>query len=207
MPRQTILIVEDDERSRRLLHDFLNASGYKIVMVETGTAAVELVNQRKPNLILLDMLLPDLSGLDVACMLKSRPDTRHIPIIAVTAYAMLADAQAAIESGCDAYLSKPIYLRDLMMVIATLRSRRRPAGARGMPAGVLPSAGTMNWTARKKALIVIAVRGGMISLRAACERYMLSEAELSQWRAAFDRDGIRGLYAKNLPRRTPSKWS
>src|ERR1700682_2426671 len=107
MPRKTILIVEDNEPSRRLLNDVLDASGYRVVLAETGTAAIEVARQEKLHLILLDMRLPDISGLDVARALRSLPNARHIPIIAVTAHAMIGDAQIVIEHGCDAYISKP----------------------------------------------------------------------------------------------------
>src|SRR5438067_656484 len=124
MPRKTILIVEDNELNRRLLNDVLDASGYRVVLARTGTAAIEAARQEKLHLILLDMRLPDISGLDVARTLRSLPNARHIPIVAVTAHAMLGDNQIVIEHGCNAYLSKPINIHDLLALVDILLSRR-----------------------------------------------------------------------------------
>jgi two-component system cell cycle response regulator DivK len=99
MPRKTILIVEDNELNRRLLNDVLDASGYLVVLAETGVAAIEVAHQEIFNLILLDMRLPDISGLDVARALRSLPNARHSPIIAVTAHAMLGDEQIVGVDG------------------------------------------------------------------------------------------------------------
>jgi two-component system cell cycle response regulator DivK len=208
MPRKTILIIEDDESSRRILTDVLNARGYNVTAGDMGAAAIELVYRQNPHLILLDIRLPDLSGLDIARRLKSSPATRHIPIIAVTAYAMRGDAGRALDSGCDAYVAKPFHLPDLLVLIAILLSRH-PLSTESRPGtGILPAAGSMRWSARKKAVVVIAVRSGMISIREASRRYMVSDAELADWREALDRDGIPGLLAKNLRRRrTPPKLS
>jgi two-component system cell cycle response regulator DivK len=205
MPQRTILIIEDDESSRRILNDVLNTRGYKVVTAGTGSAGFELVYRLNPHLILLDIRLPDISGLDLARSLKSSPVTRHIPIVAVTAYAMRGDARRAIESGCDAYVGKPVHLPDLLVLIAILLSWHPQSTESRASTGILPPTGTMRWTARKKAVVVIAIRSGMISQREASQRYMVSDAELSEWREALDRDGIPGLLAKNLSRRTQSR--
>jgi two-component system cell cycle response regulator DivK len=199
MPQKKILVVEDDETGRRLLNAILSASGYVVLIAETGTLAIELAQEerKKPDLILLDIRLPDISGLEVARMLKSSPDTGNIPIIAVTAYAMPGDAQKVMESGCNAYVSKPINVRDLTVLVETFLSWPR----RQHPAGGLPPAGLKRWSAWRKAAVVIAVRSGTISVREACDRYTLSEEELSQWREAFDRDGIAGLRVRTRSRR------
>jgi two-component system, cell cycle response regulator DivK len=202
MPVTRILVVDDHEPSRRLLVDFLGAGGYSVITADTGAAAIALAHQARLKLIVLDLVLPDLSGLDIARSLKSRPETAKIPILAVTAQAMLGDAQRAMESGCDAYLPKPVRLRDLTVLISALVSRRIPPHDGGPLAGVLPSTGSkIKWSPRRKALLVIAIRSGMISLRDACERYFLSPDELSHWRGAFDRDGIAGLYSTKQRRR------
>jgi two-component system cell cycle response regulator DivK len=199
MPRKTILIVEDNELSRRLLNDVLEARGYRIVLAATGTAAIEVARQEKLHLILLDMRLPEISGLDVVRALRSLPNARHIPIIAVTAYAMRGDEQI---DGCDAYMSRPINIHDVLALIDILLSRSR-SGRRS--AGILPPAGsTTRWSAQRKAVVLIAIRGGMISLPEACGRYSLSQEELSEWRRAFERNGIAGLSVKKISRRSGS---
>ena len=205
MPRKTILIVEDNELSRRLLNDVLDARGYRIVLAATGTAAIEVARQEKLHLILLDMRLPDISGLDVVRALRSLANARHIPIIAVTAYAMRGDEQIVMAHGCDAYMSKPINIRDVLALIDILLSRSR-SGRRS--AGILPPAGsTTRWSAQRKAVVLIAIRGGMISLPEACARYSVSQEELSEWRRAFERHGIAGLSVKKISRRSRSNGS
>src|SRR5687768_2026474 len=106
MSQKRILVVEDNEPHRRLMNDILSASGYVVSMAETGASGIELAQAKreKPNLILLDMRLPDISGLEVARMLTATPSTCKIPIIAVTAQAMLGDEQIPMESGCNAYV-------------------------------------------------------------------------------------------------------
>jgi two-component system, cell cycle response regulator DivK len=118
-----ILIIEDNELHRRLLNDVLDARGYVVLLAETGGSGIELAHREKPDLILLDRGLPDISGLDVARTLKSTPSTRNVPIIAVTAYAMPGDERELIKSGCDAYLSKPFRVRDLLVLVATFLPR------------------------------------------------------------------------------------
>jgi two-component system cell cycle response regulator DivK len=207
MPRKTILIVEDNELSRRLLNDVLDARGYRVVLAATGTAAIEVARQEKLHLILLDMRLPDISGLDVARALRSLPNARHVPIIAVTAYAMRGDEQIVMAHGCDAYMSKPINIHDVLALIDMLLSRSHSGSSR-RSAGILPPAGsTTRWSAQRKALVLIAIRGGMISLPEACARYSVSQEELSEWRRAFERHGIAGLSVKKISRRSRSNGS
>ena len=199
MSQKKILVVENNATDRRLLNAILSASGYVVLIAETGASAIKLTQQeerKEPHLILLDIRLPDISGLEVARMLKSASSTCNIPIIAVTAYAMPGDAQKVMESGCNAYVSKPINVRDLTVLVETFLSWPR----RGPPAGVLPRAGLKRWSAWEKAALVIAVRSGTISVREACDHCLLSEEELSQWKEAFDRDGIAGLRVKTRPR-------
>ena len=198
MSQKKILVVENNATDRRLLNAILSASGYVVLIAETGASAIKLTQEerKKPDLILLDIRLPDISGLEVARMLKSASSTCNIPIIAVTAYAMPGDAQKVMESGCNAYVSKPINVRDLTVLVETFLSWPR----RGPPAGVLPRAGLKRWSAWEKAAVVIAVRSGTISVREACDHCLLSEEELSQWKEAFDRDGIAGLRVKTRPR-------
>ncbi len=112
-----ILIVEDNELNMKLLHDVLEAHGYATIETATGEGALGLARQAQPALILLDLQLPDISGLDVVRFLKEHRATRAIPVIAVTAFAMVGDESKAMASGCDAYVAKPIMLRDFLALV------------------------------------------------------------------------------------------
>jgi two-component system cell cycle response regulator DivK len=106
--QKTILIVEDNELNMKLFNDLLEAHGYKTVQTRSGTEALELARSHKPDLILMDIQLPEVSGLQVTQWIKEDPGLRHIPVIAVTAYAMKGDEEKIRAGGCEAYLSKPI---------------------------------------------------------------------------------------------------
>jgi two-component system, cell cycle response regulator DivK len=112
-----ILIVEDNELNMKLLHDLLEAHGYPTITTREGAAALALARERRPDLILMDLQLPDMSGLDAVRELKRDPLTREIPVIAVTAFAMVGDDRRALSSGCDAYVSKPIALGAFLQTV------------------------------------------------------------------------------------------
>jgi len=116
-PRGTILIVEDNELNLKLLKDILDFQGYSTVVTGLGAAAVDLARQHLPDLILLDIQLPDISGEEAARRLKADERTRAIPIIAVTAFAMPGDREKVLHSGCDAYLSKPLNIREFLALV------------------------------------------------------------------------------------------
>ncbi len=116
-PRGTILIVEDNELNLKLLKDILDFQGYSTVVTGLGAAAVDLARQHRPDLILLDIQLPDISGEEAARRLKADERTRAIPIIAVTAFAMPGDREKVLHSGCDAYLSKPLNIREFLALV------------------------------------------------------------------------------------------
>ena len=103
-----VLIVEDNELNMKLFNDLLEANGYGTIQTRSGVEAVELVRKHKPDLILMDIQLPEVSGLEVIRWLKDDEATRHIPVIAVTAFAMKGDEEKIRQGGCEAYLSKPI---------------------------------------------------------------------------------------------------
>ena len=105
---KTIMIVEDNEMNMKLFHDLLEAHGYQTVETRNGLEAVELARTHRPDLILMDIQLPEVSGLDVAGWIKEDDDLRTIPIIAVTAFAMKGDEERIRRGGCEAYISKPI---------------------------------------------------------------------------------------------------
>lgn len=114
-----ILVVEDNELNMKLLNDVLEAHGFDVLSTPRGKIAIELAREHHPDLILMDLQLPDLSGLDATRRLKADEATKDIPVIAVTAFAMAGDAQKALDHGCDAYVAKPIVLRDFLDLIAS----------------------------------------------------------------------------------------
>jgi two-component system cell cycle response regulator DivK len=107
MPK-TILIVEDNELNMKLFSDLLEANGYRTVQTRNGVEAVGLARQHRPDLILMDIQLPEVSGLQVTQWLKDDEELRTIPVIAITAFAMKGDEEKIRQGGCEAYLSKPI---------------------------------------------------------------------------------------------------
>jgi two-component system cell cycle response regulator DivK len=113
-----ILVVEDNELNMKLLNDVLEAHGYEVMSTGRGQVAVEWARQYQPDLILMDLQLPDLSGLEATRQLKADKKTREIPVIAVTAFAMAGDEKKALAHGCDAYVAKPIVLRDFLNLVA-----------------------------------------------------------------------------------------
>jgi two-component system, cell cycle response regulator DivK len=105
---KTVLIVEDNELNMKLFHDLLEAHGYAPLGTRNGIEALELARKHRPDLILMDIQLPEVSGLEVTKRLKDDQDLRHIPVVAVTAFAMKGDEERILAGGCEAYLSKPI---------------------------------------------------------------------------------------------------
>jgi two-component system, cell cycle response regulator DivK len=103
-----VLIVEDNELNMKLFNDLLEANGVATIQTSSGLEAIDLARQHMPDLILMDIQLPEVSGLDVTKWIKSDDALKHIPIIAVTAFAMKGDEEKIREGGCEAYLSKPI---------------------------------------------------------------------------------------------------
>jgi len=105
---KTVLIVEDNELNMKLFHDLLEAHGYRTLQTRTGMEALELAREHRPNLILMDIQLPEVSGLEVTKWIKEDDDLKAIPVIAVTAFAMKGDEERIRQGGCEAYISKPI---------------------------------------------------------------------------------------------------
>jgi two-component system, cell cycle response regulator DivK len=114
-----ILIIEDNELNMKLLKDVLEAHGYGIIASRYGGKALELARRHRPHLILMDIQLPDISGLEAARQLKESQETQSIPIIAITAFAMAGDERKTLASGCDAYIAKPIRLREFLDAVET----------------------------------------------------------------------------------------
>jgi len=114
---KTILVVEDQEDNRQILRDLLGNAGYEMFEAENGEDALTAVAKHRPDLILMDIQLPILDGYEATRRLKSNPDTKGIPIIVVTSYALSGDETKARASGCDAYVTKPYSPRALLAKI------------------------------------------------------------------------------------------
>jgi CheY-like chemotaxis protein len=118
MPMQkVILIVEDDPMSLELFRDVLQVSGYATLEATDGRWGVELAQEKKPDLILMDIQLPVMDGLEATGILKADSATKNIPIIALTAYAMEEDEERAIQAGADGYLTKPIRIQGFLEAV------------------------------------------------------------------------------------------
>ena len=107
-PQRSVLIVEDNELNMKLFHDLLVAHGYKTIQTRNGLEALDLARLHYPDLILMDIQLPEVSGLEVTKWIKEDDELRHIPVVAVTAFAMKGDEERIRSGGCEAYISKPI---------------------------------------------------------------------------------------------------
>ena len=112
-----ILVVEDQEDNRRILRDLLTANGFEIFEAVTGEEGVKLAGECHPDLILMDIQLPEIDGYEAARRIKSDPALSGIPIIAVTSYALSGDDVQAKEAGCDDYVSKPFSPRELLGIV------------------------------------------------------------------------------------------
>ncbi len=124
MPR--ILLVEDNEMNRDMLSRRLERKGYEVTIAVDGQQGMDMARAGGYDLILMDMSLPEVDGWEATRMLRAEPDTRSVPIIALTAHAMAGDRDKALEAGCDDYDTKPIELPRLLGKIEALLSRPAP---------------------------------------------------------------------------------
>src|SRR3974390_951382 len=115
---KTVLIVEDNELNMKLFHYLLEAPVYPTVATRNGMEALRLARQHRPDLILMDIQLPEVSGLEVTKWIKEDDDLKGIPIVAVTAFAMKGDEEKIREGGCEAYLAKPISVANFLQTVA-----------------------------------------------------------------------------------------
>ncbi|MEZ0225097.1 MAG: response regulator [Alphaproteobacteria bacterium] len=115
--KKKVLIVEDNELNMKLFDDLLGAHGYDTIKTRDGMKVLELARTEKPDLIVMDIQLPEVSGLEVTQWLKKDNDLKHIPVVAVTAFAMKGDEEKIRQGGCEDYVSKPISILDFMKVI------------------------------------------------------------------------------------------
>jgi two-component system, cell cycle response regulator DivK len=130
MADELILIVEDNEKNRKLVRDVLQFKGYRTLDAETGEIGLTLARETLPALVLMDIQLPGMSGIDALGHLRADPATRHIPVIAVTASAMTQDRQKILAAGFDAYQSKPIDVKAFLQLVSdTLQAGPRGSAA------------------------------------------------------------------------------
>jgi CheY-like chemotaxis protein len=125
MPR--ILVVEDNEMNRDMLSRRLQRKEYEVLLARDGRQGIAMAQSENPDLILLDLSLPEIDGWEATRYLKADPATRHIPVIALTAHAMAWDREKAFEAGCDDYDTKPVDFQRLLGKIETLLSEDAPA--------------------------------------------------------------------------------
>jgi two-component system cell cycle response regulator DivK len=111
---KVILVIEDQEDNRRIMRDLLTSVDYRVIEAVTGEDGIRAAETHQPDLILMDIQLPDFDGYEATRRIKAQPDLRSIPIIAVTSYALSGDDKKAFEAGCDAYVSKPFSPRALL---------------------------------------------------------------------------------------------
>ena len=114
---KTVLIVEDNELNMKLFHDLLESQGIATLQTRDGLAAMGIARAHRPDLILMDIQLPEISGLEVTKWLKDDEELASIPVIAVTAFAMKGDEERIRQGGCEAYISKPISVMHFLAVV------------------------------------------------------------------------------------------
>ena len=119
MADKKILLVEDNEVNRRLAGFLLRSHGYQVREATSGAAAFEMVEKERPDLIVMDIQLPGMDGLEITKKLKEQPATADIPVIAVTSYAMKGDREKALAAGCAGYVTKPIDKNTFIQEVAT----------------------------------------------------------------------------------------
>jgi len=117
---KSILIVEDNQTNAQLLKDVLVIKGYEVFIVTNGDDALASMEASKPDLVLMDVQLPGMDGYEVTRKMRENPQTKELPVIAVTAYALKGDKKKAMDAGCDGYMSKPINTRELPKMVENL---------------------------------------------------------------------------------------
>ncbi|WP_051929199.1 response regulator [Thermopetrobacter sp. TC1] len=123
-----VLVVEDNELNMKLFNDLLESQGYEVIQTRDGLSALDLARAHRPDLIIMDIQLPEVPGTDVIKWLKEDESLRHIPVIAVTAFAMKGDQERIRESGCEAYMSKPITVTEFLETVRRFLEGRDEQG-------------------------------------------------------------------------------
>ncbi len=120
---KTVLVVEDNELNMKLFHDVLEAGGYNVLQAEDGMEGWRMAREQRPDLILMDIQLPEVSGLEVAKWLNDDETLKSIPVIAITAFAMDGDEDKILKGGCDAYIVKPISISSFLQTVERFANR------------------------------------------------------------------------------------
>ena len=120
---KTVLVVEDDHVSTKLFREALEAHGYNVLQAKDGMEGWRMAREHRPDLILMDIRLPGVSGLDVTKWLKADETLKSVPVIAITAFAMEGDEEKMLEGGCDAYIPKPISVPDFLQTVERFANR------------------------------------------------------------------------------------
>ena len=126
MAKRRVLIIEDDDDNRHLVVFLLNAGGMDVIEADDGTEGLEKVRIYHPDLVLLDMGLPEIDGWSLAPMIKSAPDTRDICVVALTGHTLDKDRQRALDAGCDGYISKPLDIANFVDEISQFLNNSQP---------------------------------------------------------------------------------
>lgn len=113
MNQKTVLIVEDEEDAAELFAEMMRVSGFRVLKTSRGEPAISLMNSDKPDIVLLDIMMPEISGLDILRQMRRDPNLAGIPVIVVTAKSMLADIKNGMEAGANTYLTKPVGFQEL----------------------------------------------------------------------------------------------
>jgi len=125
MEKTRILIMEDDDDTQGMVRFLLEYKGYDVVVAKDGKHGLEIAHQEKPDLILLDLAMPEMDGWSVAHKLKEDPATTEIPVIAVTAYTMSSDRRKALNAGCDGFISKPMNVPEFIAEVEKFLGKRK----------------------------------------------------------------------------------
>ena len=129
MAGELILVVEDNDKNRKLVRDVLTVKGYRLLEAERGEEGVRLAREQRPHLVLMDIHLPGIDGIEALRQLRADPTTAAIPVLAVTASAMTQDRQKILAAGFDGYQSKPISIRPFLELVRAVLDRRGGDGA------------------------------------------------------------------------------
>lgn len=129
MANELVLVVEDNEKNRKLARDVLQFHGYQIVETDNAEEGIRLARERKPVLVLMDFHLPGMNGIEALTQLRADPATKGIPVIAVTASAMMEDRQKIMAAGFDGLQTKPIHVKDFVKIVGDTIARGRSAAS------------------------------------------------------------------------------
>ena len=128
MPGELILIVEDNEKNMKLVRDLLQVKGYETLETERAEEGIQMAREKKPDLILMDIQLPGMNGIEALCRLRDDPGTHDIPVVAVTASAMSQDREKIMAAGFDGYQRKPLEIKEFLAVVGEMLGKKPKGG-------------------------------------------------------------------------------